>query len=163
MSSALPPERHQDHPARYALVKLSILRQGDCISSIHRVVKKCDIRKVVQAKGRIRYGRARPKLYLTQESVPYPFRRSFDAIESVQTLDDLKLEDENLELDYIHGEDNLREIVSSSHDSIGIILPAIPKDKFFEELSIRKVLPKKSFSLGEAEEKRYYLEAKFIK
>ncbi|NLC16751.1 MAG: DUF1015 domain-containing protein [Clostridiales bacterium] len=165
---ALPPERHQDHPARYALVEIvNIYDEGIVFHPIHRVVKNVDIRKVV-SRLRAEFAMEKGKtqiIFNTRESVSIPIPDDpLDAIESVQKfLDDLKLEDENLELDYIHGEDNLREIVSSSHDSIGIILPAIPKDKFFEELSIRKVLPKKSFSLGEAEEKRYYLEAKFIK
>ena len=44
--------------------------------------------------------------------------------------------------------------------AVGILLPPIMKDSFFETISGRGPLPRKSFSMGEADEKRFYLECR---
>ncbi|HEY8423863.1 MAG TPA: DUF1015 family protein [Clostridia bacterium] len=164
----LSAEEQQNHPARYALVEIvNIYDEGLTFHPIHRVVKNVDIKKLINTiKTEFATEEGQTQIiFNSKDSVTVPFPEdALDAIESVQLLlDDLKLEDDGVSIDYIHGEENLREIVASNPDSAGIIMPAIPKNKFFEELAARKVLPKKSFSLGEAEEKRYYFEAKLIK
>lgn len=164
----LAPDQIQDHPARYTLVEIvNIYDEGLHFHPIHRVVKNIDLKKLV-SRLKTEFSAETGKtniIFNSNDSITIPIPKdNLDAIEAVQKLlDDLKLEDENIIIDYVHGEDNLREIVASSPDSVGIMLPAIAKDKFFEDLATRKVLPKKSFSLGEAEEKRYYFEAKLIK
>ena len=65
-------------------------------------------------------------------------------------------------VDYIHGIDSLRE-VSKSVDGIGIELKPIDKETFFEYIAKNGPLPRKTFSMGEANEKRYYIEARKIK
>ena len=45
---------------------------------------------------------------------------------------------------------------------MGFRLPAIDKDSLFPGILSGGVLPRKTFSMGEAEEKRYYLEARRI-
>lgn len=62
------------------------------------------------------------------------------------------------DIDYIHGaEDALR---LGGGGSTAILLPPVDKDSFFQTISRRGVLPRKSFSMGEASEKRYYVEAR---
>ncbi len=73
-------------------------------------------------------------------------------------LDDY-LASRNGMIDYIHGELSLREL-SELNGSIGFVLPAIPKDDFFRGIVKDGVLPRKAFSMGEAQEKRYYLETR---
>ena len=65
----------------------------------------------------------------------------------------------NAEIDYIHGTD---EVIALGHkkNSLGILLPPILKDSFFETINGRGPLPRKSFSMGEADEKRFYLECR---
>ena len=63
-------------------------------------------------------------------------------------------------VDYIHGEDSLREL---SVNNTGIMLPPISKDTFFETVARDGVFPRKTFSMGEAFEKRFYLEARKIR
>ena len=46
---------------------------------------------------------------------------------------------------------------------VGIIMPAPEKTNLFDFIIRRGIMPRKSFSMGEAEEKRYYFEAKKIK
>ena len=78
------------------------------------------------------------------------------AVGSVQMMID-KL---GLECDYIHGEDSVRKLATEG--STGILVPAISKDTFFRTVEKEGVFPRKTFSMGEAFEKRFYLEAKKI-
>lgn len=63
------------------------------------------------------------------------------------------------EIDYIHGTDEVLKL-GSKENSLGILLPPIAKDSFFETINGRGSLPRKSFSMGEADEKRFYLECR---
>jgi hypothetical protein len=65
------------------------------------------------------------------------------------------------EVDYIHGTEATKEI-GSRGSNLGLFLPAVPKDSFFASIVADGALPRKTFSLGEAEDKRYYLEARTI-
>ena len=64
-----------------------------------------------------------------------------------------------IEIDYIHGAD---EVISlgEKQNSLGVLLPPIEKESFFETISTLGTLPRKSFSMGEADEKRFYLECR---
>ena len=64
-------------------------------------------------------------------------------------------------IDYIHGEDAVRELARQG--ALGILLPAMDKNALFESVRRGGPLPRKTFSMGEANEKRYYLEARKIK
>ena len=63
------------------------------------------------------------------------------------------------EIDYIHGSDEVLKL-GEKENSCGILLPPIVKDSFFETINGRGPLPRKSFSMGEADEKRFYLECR---
>ena len=63
--------------------------------------------------------------------------------------------------DYIHGEAELEAIVDAN-DALGILLPRPPKDCVFTTISKGGILPRKTFSMGDAETKRYYMEARKI-
>ena len=64
-------------------------------------------------------------------------------------------------LDYIHGEEAVRGLVRDEH-AVGILLPAIDKHMLFPAVRQNGPLPRKCFSMGEAHEKRYYMEAREI-
>ena len=64
-----------------------------------------------------------------------------------------------VEIDYIHGADEVFRLGAQAK-STGILLPPIAKDSFFETINGRGPLPRKSFSMGEADEKRFYLECR---
>ena len=68
-------------------------------------------------------------------------------------------------LDYIHGAETLRDL-SRNEGCVGLELPAFDdttKRDFFRVMSESGTLPRKTFSMGHAQEKRYYLEARRIK
>ncbi|MBQ9963679.1 MAG: DUF1015 family protein, partial [Clostridia bacterium] len=64
-------------------------------------------------------------------------------------------------VDYIHGEEAVREL-SEPADALGILLKGIPKDGFFDGIRAGGHFPRKTFSMGEAHEKRYYMETRLL-
>ena len=64
-------------------------------------------------------------------------------------------------IDFIHGADELLRL-GSQRGITAIYLPPIDKDSFFGTISGKGPLPRKSFSMGEADEKRFYLECRQI-
>ena len=63
------------------------------------------------------------------------------------------------EIDYIHGSEEVFRL-GAQENAVAILLPPIAKDSFFETINGRGPLPRKSFSMGEADEKRFYLECR---
>ncbi|MDR1288051.1 MAG: DUF1015 domain-containing protein [Treponema sp.] len=61
-------------------------------------------------------------------------------------------------IDYIHGGEELFRLTGTN--STGILLPPVKKNGFFESVARTGPLPRKSFSMGESREKRYYLECR---
>ena len=64
-------------------------------------------------------------------------------------------------MDYIHGVE-VTERLAAAPDAVGFLLPAIEKRQFFKTILLDGALPRKTFSMGEAHEKRFYMEAKKI-
>lgn len=64
-------------------------------------------------------------------------------------------------LDYIHGEDTLHQL-GAQPGNIGFYLPTLAKDDLFRTVIRDGALPRKTFSMGEANEKRFYLECRQI-
>lgn len=69
--------------------------------------------------------------------------------------------DPSVQVDYIHGAQAL-ENLAAQPGCRGIALKAIAKETLFPSLKGGKTLPRKAFSMGEAQEKRYYMEAREI-
>jgi hypothetical protein len=66
-----------------------------------------------------------------------------------------------LTIDYIHGEDELFRLANDSEkQAVGMLLPPVQKAGFFETIARNGPLPRKSFSMGEACEKRFYIECR---
>ena len=64
-------------------------------------------------------------------------------------------------MDYIHGDDVTREL-GSKPSNMGFLLPAMGKEQLFKTVMADGVLPRKTFSMGHAQDKRYYIEARRI-
>lgn len=76
-------------------------------------------------------------------------------------LDVLLKETKGATIDYIHGADVVNDLGSKVHN-IGFLLPSMDKSAFFKTVVFDGALPRKTFSMGEAHEKRYYLECRKI-
>jgi hypothetical protein len=77
-------------------------------------------------------------------------------------LDAFTAPGEGPSIDYIHGEEELIRLAAGQggRPAAGILLPPIRKEGLFRTIAQSGPLPRKSFSLGEASEKRFYLECR---
>ena len=81
------------------------------------------------------------------------------AVSVIQPILDRYIKEHDCKIDYIHGSDELFRLCDKD-DSFCIMLPPVDKESFFGTISSRGPLPRKSFSMGEASEKRFYLECR---
>lgn len=152
---------------RYALVELeNIHDDAQVFEPIHRIVKNTQpdalLAAMEQAIGKEEgfpvqwhIGSRQGVIYVRDEAGTLPVGIVQDFLD-----DYLKVNDGIT--DYIHGEDATCRL-SSSEGTIGLILPPVEKDAFFQGILAGGTLPRKTFSMGHAQEKRYYLEARKIK
>ena len=75
-------------------------------------------------------------------------------------LDKFLSENPSVKIDYIHGEEELLRLAKNG--ALSIFLPPIEKGDFFSTIASLGTLPRKSFSMGEADEKRFYLECRAL-
>lgn len=84
------------------------------------------------------------------------------AVGSIQMFLDEYLKENEGKIDYIHGEDVTKELGSKT-GNVGFIFDAMEKGDLFKTVILDGALPRKTFSMGHANDKRYYLEARKIK
>lgn len=77
-------------------------------------------------------------------------------------IDDYLKAHEGVTVDYIHGEDVVRSLCRKA-DTLGLIFDGMQKDELFPAIIADGSLPRKTFSMGHAKDKRYYIEARKIK
>ena len=76
-------------------------------------------------------------------------------------LDVMVKERKSCDIDYIHGTKAV-ETLGSKPGNAGFMLPAMDKFMLFPAVAADGALPRKTFSMGEANEKRYYIESRYI-
>ncbi len=77
-------------------------------------------------------------------------------------LDDYIKEHIGIEIDYIHGEASLKKLASRDN-ALGFLFDGMQKSELFDAVSADGSLPRKTFSMGHADDKRFYIEARKIK
>lgn len=162
----LSEEERKTHPARFCLVEIENIHDSVLeFEPIHRVIfgvsedeflqnfkKDLDCGEASENSQHIVFVNNGKKtdLYIQKTSSPLE-------VGTVQNyLDTL-----DFEVDYIHGEDVVCEL-SLKSGAVGILLPVPEKNSLFETVIKDGALPRKTFSMGEANEKRFYMEAKKI-
>ncbi|MGI6325920.1 MAG: DUF1015 domain-containing protein [Saccharofermentanales bacterium] len=168
-----------DHPARFALVELiNIHDAGLDFQPIHRVVFDLDP-AVFLARAKKFFAGQDLVVSQGRQDLHRPDKHGFSLLWQEQTwslairkpkrglsagslqdfLDHL-VPEENCRIDYIHGTDVIQDLARQGH--LGLLLPSIEKSSFFATIARGDILPRKTFSMGEAEEKRYYMECRKI-
>ena len=84
------------------------------------------------------------------------------AVAILQNFLDEYLKNHRGQMDYIHGEEALKNL-AEKENAVGFLLPAMEKRELFPYVTESGTLPRKTFSMGHATEKRYYLEARQIR
>ena len=155
------------HPARYALVELENLHDpAQRFAPIHRIVTGTDVPALLEdARREIGAKEGIPLRWISgneEETLYLDRSRGELAVGILQGFLDRWLAENPGQLDYIHGEGSLRRLAGEP-DSVGFVLPDVEKTAFFRSIMTDGVLPRKTFSMGQARDKRYYLEARRIR
>jgi len=169
-----PRERWAELPGRYALVELVNLHDEALeFEPIHRVVFGAEPRELL-ADLRTAYpgaagseGEGHVLRWLHQGgrgAVTVPHPRAQLAAGTLQSfLDAWLAEHPEAGVDYIHGEDVAARLAGERPDAVAFLLPPMGKEELFPTVINDGVLPRKTFSMGEAHDKRFYLEARRIR
>ena len=165
-------EAATEHPARYALCELVNLHDDSLVfEAIHRVVFDADRDKFMDELKKmydISYDSSvsghKIRLVLGGEAKDIVITNSDDclAVGAIQKFIDEFCSKYGCEVDYIHGEDVVMSLCESDNN-IGIILDAMDKRDLFRSVAHQGALPRKTFSMGDAWDKRFYVEARKIK
>lgn len=166
LKAEAPGEPLKDHPARYALVELENIHDPSLqFEPIHRIMSEVDpdellgsIREICAEGGypvEWYAGGRSGVIYLDRARGELP-------VGILQAFLDDYMKNGCGKIDYIHGEAALKQL-AAQENSVGFILPPIEKGQLFRGIISDGVLPRKTFSMGHAEEKRYYIEARKIR
>ena len=166
---SLDDKAREKHPARFALVELNnVYDTAISFEAIHRVVTGCDPKALMEALEK-QLPKAEGRVYTLhwvtasgEGDLRVGASCIGDFIDALQTFLDDYVRDTGCGIDYIHGDDSLRALAQSD-GAVGFLLPAMDKAELFETVITRGLFPKKSFSIGRARDKRYYLESRCIR
>lgn len=164
---AHPGEDLSRHLARYALVELeNIHDEAQVFEPIHRVMFGVDVKKLLCAlESSCGVASGFPVMWYSGTAFGKVFlnpEKGELAVAILQSFLDEYLSKHEGEIDYIHEDDALIAL-SGKPDTIGFLLPAMEKSQLFRGVIADGILPRKTFSMGHAREKRYYLEGRAIR
>lgn len=178
---SLGKKEKEDNPMRYALVEIeNIFDEGIEFEPIHRVFFNYEKENLItyvsklfrsvwleKVSGRdelikrINEGK-NLRLGLAQNENLYILELTGGDKISAATLIQDVIDTSGVMVDYIHGVDSTIKIANSA-DNLGIIMPDISKNTFFDTIIREGSFPRKTFSIGKSVEKRYYMEARLIR
>jgi uncharacterized protein (DUF1015 family) len=162
LKPTLTPEEQLTHPARFSLVELeNIHDEAIEFEPIHRVVSG-NISELLTRLDGISSSSGYPVQIVTKQgekTIYLPREQSPLAVAILQPMLDKFVADTGASIDYIHGAEVVRQLAGKP-DTVGLILPGMEKASLFPGVLQGGVLPRKTFSMGHAQEKRYYLEGK---
>lgn len=170
LKKANPDKDLSNHPARYALAEIVNLHSDALkFEAIHRLVYDVDCDKLISemtdALGLSETTESdqyvicsckgiEKKLYISKKS-------SNLSVGSFQNFLDSYIKDNGGKIDYIHGADTVKSL-AEKHNGLAFILPDMDKSQLFPTVIKDGALPRKTFSMGHAEDKRFYIEARKI-
>lgn len=177
----------KNHPARYALVEIvNIHDDGILFEPIHRLIKDVQVDPIkalqefftsnITIEKSLDFSKMREKI-VTQKEDEQKFGFFNEGgfwlinilkpehtltVGNVQNfLDDYLSEKSTADIDYVHGDETILKL-GTVNNQAGFYLPAMQKSQLFKTVIKDGELPRKTFSMGEANEKRFYLECRKI-
>ncbi|MBQ6907777.1 MAG: DUF1015 domain-containing protein [Clostridia bacterium] len=162
----------ENHPARFALVEVENVHDNALeFEPINRIILNCDPQDLLEEFKQ--FCGASEKLQKNCQEISYVINCKVNklyiknpasnlAVGTLQMFLDNYISKNKCEIDYIHGNDVVIEL-SKKENSIGFLLPSMEKSDLFKTIVKDGILPRKTFSMGEAYDKRFYIEARKIK
>ena len=175
LKPTLTPEQRETHPARWCLAEVcNVHSPAIAIEPIHRVLFNVDCGAVLLAliswsdgnMAGICFGNSKKQSF-TLAGPHIANVLSFEdpvAPLTVGTIDEFieyfMARHKEARVDYVHDEPAVRALTKQG--GVGFLLPPFEKSDLFKGIVMGGVLPRKTFSMGHAEEKRYYIECRKI-
>jgi hypothetical protein len=179
LKATLPPGRLEDHPARFAMVEaVNLYDSGISFEPIHRVffgVEPAELLACLTQEKEVQFTPDRPPRseepaasdvgFISSETegtIHFPADSASETTAACQKLVDSFLSESSCRIDFVHDPDRAIELARKPGNAC-LLMPKIRKDEFFGFIVKNGSYPRKSFSMGESSEKRYYMEARMIK
>ncbi|HIV51630.1 MAG TPA: DUF1015 domain-containing protein [Candidatus Faecalibacterium intestinipullorum] len=175
LKKTLPPEQQKTHPARWCLAEVcNIHSEAIEIEPVHRVLYNATLESVLLSlatwssenmaglcfgagsEQHFRLVSPRDESELSFETPTAPL-----TVGTVDEFIEYHLEHHpECSVDYVHDEPAVRALCKEG--AVGLLMPPFEKSDLFKGVVMGGVLPRKTFSMGHAEEKRYYIECRRI-
>lgn len=171
--AALTPRQRQDDPARYCLVEVcNVHSPAIQIEPIHRVLFGVGAEQVRAA---LDGWAAANTICISPDSAqqftlvsaagdtPLGFAGEVEPLAvgtAERFVQDFLQRCPGASVDYVHGEAAVRRLAAGG--AVGLLMPPLQKADLFRGVVLGGVLPRKTFSMGHAEEKRYYNECRSL-
>ena len=163
-------EEAKNHPSRYALVEVNNVHDGALdFEPIYRVVFGVSPKHVMsELSAYVKTLKGTEKAQTvecivkdeTQKIViEHPEKQL--TVGTLQDFIDNYIKAYGGEVDYIHGEDSVKAL-ANKENTIGFIFSGMEKSQLFKTVIFDGALPRKTFSIGHAYDKRYYIECRKI-
>lgn len=166
LKAAQPGVDLSAHPARWSLVELENIHDPSLVfEPIHRILLDVDGQKLFEDLKQICGEGGYPVEWIMgeQTGTVYLDRAKGElAVAVLQPFLDNWLRENGGQIDYIHGDDEVRQLAQST-GAAGFLLPPMEKHQLFRGVISGGSLPRKTFSMGHAREKRYYMEGRKIR
>lgn len=166
LKEAFPEKNWEHHPARYAMVELENIHSPSMVfESIYRISSCSDPERLLEDFNALDCEDGVPVQWFRGDDegiVRLKLKDGVLTIEALQRFLEHWTAANDGTIDYIHGSETVRSLAKQP-GVIGYLVPDMNKDMLFPYVLSGKVMPKKTFSIGHAAEKRYYLEGRKIK
>lgn len=154
------------HPARFSLVELeNIHDDSQVFEPIHRILTGVDGEKLLKDLEAVCGSEGYPVKWVMGEqtgTVVLDGKRGALAVAVLQDFLDVWMKENPGQIDYIHGDEEVCALAKQP-GAVGFLLPPMEKHQLFRGVIQGGTLPRKTFSMGHAREKRYYLEGRKIR
>ncbi len=167
----------ENHPARFALAEIVNLHDDALkFEPIHRVMFNAQISRLSRDLSVWLHEKGMQLSLCNEERAMFRFTTGFvtrhyliqncthpmPLVLLQQFLDEWLRAHREASIDYVHGKEAARTLAQRER-TVGILLPAMNKYTLFEAIRTGGTLPRKAFSMGEAADKRYYMECRVIR
>ncbi len=167
----LGEEVAKNHPSRYALVEITNLHDDALeFEPIYRVMFGVSPSNVIEelkvyaesVKGSESAQTIECIVGDTSQTIVVNSPEKQLTVGTLQDFIDAYVKKHGGEVDYIHGVDSVKAL-ASKENAIGFIFSGMEKSQLFKTVIFDGALPRKTFSIGHAYDKRYYIECRKIK
>jgi len=169
LKETLPPDAPPTHPARHALAEIVNIHDSSLeFEPIYRILFEVEPPDVIESlKGfygdaasqghsfELHYGGHSERISVGHPHFTLP-------VESLQTFLDDYTKKRGGRIDYIHGKAETLELAKRER-AVGFVFDTMKKSELFSAVAKNGVLPRKTFSMGEADDKRFYIECRKIR